>query len=119
MKKRRPPRQKATKPRDGRTIIQASFDLVCDMEHDLTAAGDFADAIAVLAETAGESDGRVFQRLAWTLKDHCNELEKRRENLCALLHPNRATFEKIGWPDDAPPGAYAARDGRATRQPSS
>jgi hypothetical protein len=40
------------------------------MEEDLTAAGDFADAIAMLAETAGESDGRVFQRLAWTLKDH-------------------------------------------------
>jgi hypothetical protein len=94
-----PPR-KVAPPLDAATLIPLSFATVCDMEEDVTAASNFADAIAMLAETIDDADGCVFQRMAWTLKKHCDAIEERRGNLFRFLHPDRAQFEKTGWPDD-------------------
>jgi hypothetical protein len=83
--------RKLTKPLSTDATIAASYGLVCDMESDVTAAGQFADAIAMLAEAlTGPEEGLVVQRLAWTIKVRCAAIEVRRGNLFRLLHPNRA-----------------------------
>ena len=81
--------------------IAASYGLVCDMESDITAAGQFADAIAMLAETlTGPEEGCVVQRLAWTIKARCEAIEALRGNLFRFLGYAAADAEGR-WPKRA------------------
>ena len=76
------------------------------MEDDLENARVLADGIAILATDAIHDDEKlsaVFLRFGWLIADHCKVLEERRGELFKLLHPNRAIFEKEGWPGEAQP----------------
>jgi hypothetical protein len=96
------PRRKAVPPMDAATLNHASYALICEMEDAVTAASDFADAVAYIAQTLGEQDvGGVVQRLAWTIKTHIESIEELRGKLFRFLHPRRADIEKTGWPSDA------------------
>jgi len=81
-----------------RGLCDQAYDLVCDMETDLSLAERFALAITMLAETIGAEDGLVFQAVAGEIIDRCRKVEERRGQLFHLLHPNRDHFEQVGGP---------------------
>jgi hypothetical protein len=67
------------------------FNAVCEMEGDLRAIDEFADALALISETMDESPhANAFNRLAWEIKDRAQRVETRRDNLLRLTHPNQA-----------------------------
>ena len=43
---------------------------------------------------------RALQRLAWEIKGRAEALEGTRGELFRALHPNKAHFERVGWPDE-------------------
>lgn len=78
------------------------FEIVSSMETDITAAEDFARAIALMAETIDEEGvASSVQRLAWTVIDCIKRTEERRGKLFRMTHPNRSHFDEVGWPGDA------------------
>jgi hypothetical protein len=85
-----------------RDVIKEAFETVTSMEGDLEQARILSDGVAILAVdsvlTHDEALGAVLMRLAWAIRDNCKALEERRDELFKLLHPNRETFEKEGWP---------------------
>jgi hypothetical protein len=67
------------------------FDAVCEMEGDLRAIDEFADALALISETMDESPhANAINRLAWEIKHRAQRVETRRDDLLRLTHPNRA-----------------------------
>jgi hypothetical protein len=67
------------------------FKVVCEMEGDLRAIDEFADALTLVSETMDESPhANAINRLAWEIKRHGETAEKRRRDLSRLLHPNRS-----------------------------
>jgi hypothetical protein len=62
--------------------------IVCDMEDDVQTVMDYATALALIAETLGDTHGRVVQRLAWGIKQHQEKVEERRGLLFHAMHPN-------------------------------
>lgn len=62
--------------------------IVCDMEAPVQTVIDYADALAVLAESIDELHGRIVHRLAWSIKDAQQEVEKQRGLLFSAMHPN-------------------------------
>ncbi len=88
------------------------FDVVDRMEGDLDAIEDFAHALELIAcasATEDQSAARTLQRLAWEIKGRADALEVDRGKLFRALHPNKAHFERVGWPDDA----QSSDEGRA------
>ena len=82
-------------------VIREAWSIVTDMETDIEDARIFADGVAILAAEALYDDeqlGSVFARLGYQIANHCKAVEERRGELFKLLHPNRAIFEKEGWP---------------------
>ena len=81
-------------------IIKEAFAIVASMEDDLRNASVLADGVAILAVDSIEDEklGAVLMRLGNLIEDYCEALEERRGELFKLLHPNRAIFEKEGWP---------------------
>jgi hypothetical protein len=94
------PSKKAAQPLDAATLNKIAYALVCDMEDDVTAAEQFADAVAFIAQTLDDHEGCVVQRLAWTIKDRIESIGELRGKLFRVLHPNRPELEKTGWPSD-------------------
>jgi hypothetical protein len=87
-------------------IIKEAWQIVTDMETDIEDARIFANGVAILAAEAIRDDeqlGSVFARLGSQIANHCKAVEERRGELFHLLHPNRAIFEKEGWPGEARP----------------
>jgi hypothetical protein len=67
------------------------FDAVCEMEGDLRAIDEFADALALISETMDESPhANAINRLAWEIKHRAQRVETRRDDLLRLTHPNQA-----------------------------
>jgi hypothetical protein len=67
------------------------FNAVCEMEGDLRAIDEFADALALVSETMDESPhANAINRLAWEIKQRTQSAEGRRRDLSRLTHPNRA-----------------------------
>jgi hypothetical protein len=67
------------------------FNAVCEMEGDLRAIDEFADALALISETMDESPhANAINRLAWEIKHRAQRVETRRDDLLRLTHPNRA-----------------------------
>ena len=67
------------------------FNCVCDMEGDLRAIVEFADALALVSETTDESPhANAINRLAREIKHRAESAERRRADLSRLTHPNRA-----------------------------
>jgi hypothetical protein len=91
-------------------IINAAFQLVCNMENDIENARVLANGVGILGCDALHDDqdlGAVFIRLARLIADHCKDIEERRGELFQLLHPNRDHFETVGWPSAEPPDPAA------------
>ena len=62
---------------------------VCEMEGDLRAIEEFADALALVSETMDESPhANAINRLAWEIKHRAQRLETRREDLLRLARSN-------------------------------
>jgi hypothetical protein len=67
------------------------FNAVCEMEGDLRAIDEFADALALVSETMDESPhANAINRLAWEIKHRAQRVETRRDDLLRLTHPNQA-----------------------------
>jgi hypothetical protein len=67
------------------------FNAVCEMEGDLRAIDEFADALALVSETMDESPhANAINRLAWEIKQRTQSAERRRSDLSRLTHPHRA-----------------------------
>jgi hypothetical protein len=67
------------------------FKAVCEMEGDLRAIDEFADALTLVNETMDESPhANAINRLAWEIKRRGETAEKRRQDLTRLAHPNRS-----------------------------
>jgi hypothetical protein len=82
-------------------VIKEAWQIVTSMEDDLEDARVLANGISILAVDAIHDDealGAVLMRLGRLIANHCKELEEARGELFHLLHPNRAIFEKEGWP---------------------
>jgi hypothetical protein len=87
-------------------IIKDAWRIVTSMEDDLENARVLADGVSILAVDAIHDDEKlsaVFLRFGRLIADHCKVLEERRGELFKLLHPNRDTFEKEGWPGETRP----------------
>jgi hypothetical protein len=64
------------------------FRAVCEMEGDLRAIDEFADALTLVSETMDESPhANAVNRLAWEIKRRGEAAEKRRQDLCRLVRP--------------------------------
>ena len=86
------------------------FRHVAEMEQPLTTASDVLKGVAMIAETMGEDEGSVVQRLAWLALEQIKAAERLRCDLFRLTHPHREDFEKQGWPTgDQPPAAVSVR----------
>ena len=58
------------------------FNAVCEMEGDLRAIDEFADALALVSETIDESPhANAINRLAWEIKHRAQSAERRRSDL--------------------------------------
>ena len=67
------------------------FSAVCQMEGDLRAIDEFADALALVSETMDESPhANAINRLAWEIKQRTQNAESRRSDLSQLTRPNRS-----------------------------
>jgi hypothetical protein len=67
------------------------FNAVCEMQEDLRALDEFADALALVSETMNESPhANAINRLAWEIKHRAQSVERRREDLLRLARPKRA-----------------------------
>ncbi len=65
------------------------FNAVGEMEGDLRAIDEFADALALVSETMDESQhANAVNRLAWEIKHRAQKLEARRNDLLRFAHPN-------------------------------
>jgi hypothetical protein len=68
------------------------FSAVSEMEGDLRAIDEFADALALVSETMDESPhANAINRLAWEIKHRTQSAERRRGGLSRLTRLNRAT----------------------------
>jgi hypothetical protein len=64
---------------------------VCEMEGDLRAIDEFADALTLVSETMDESPhANAINRLAWEIKRHGETAEKRWQDLSRLIHSDRS-----------------------------
>ena len=79
------------------------FDLVAEMEDGLSAVRDFAGALELMTDAMGREIAAPVQRLAMEITKRVEGLEKQRGMLFRALHPNRARFERVGWPGDEQP----------------
>jgi hypothetical protein len=67
------------------------FKAVCEMEGDLRAIDEFADALTLVSETMDESPhANAINRLAWEIKRCGETAEKRRQDLSLLVNPDRS-----------------------------
>jgi hypothetical protein len=67
------------------------FNAVCEVQEDLRALDEFADALALVSETMDESPhANAINRLAWEIKHRAQSVERRREDLLRLARPKRA-----------------------------
>jgi hypothetical protein len=65
------------------------FNTVREMEGDLRAIDEFADALALVSETMDESlHANAINRLAWEIKHHAQSAERRRGDLLRRTRPN-------------------------------
>jgi hypothetical protein len=65
------------------------FVAVSEMEGDLRAIDEFADALALISETMEESPhANAVSRLGWEIKHRAQSAEKRRNDLSRLTHPD-------------------------------
>jgi hypothetical protein len=66
------------------------FNAVCEMQGDLRALDEFADALALVSETMDESPhANAINRLAWEIKRRARSVERRRDDLLRLARPKR------------------------------
>ena len=67
------------------------FNAECEMQEDLRALDEFADALALVSETMDESPhANAINRLAWEIKHRAQSVERRRDDLLRLARPKRA-----------------------------
>jgi hypothetical protein len=67
------------------------FNAVREMQEDLRALDEFADALALVSETMDESPhANAINRLAWEIKHRAQSVERRRDDLLRLARPKRA-----------------------------
>lgn len=74
------------------------FQHVCDMETSLRTATDVLRALTRIAETLDDEDGAIVQQLSWLAIRECEKVEALRGDLFKLTHPQRAHFDRVGWP---------------------
>ena len=72
---------------DGSDDSSSPFHLVADMEEDISAAGDLAEAVYVMAHALQPSDCGPFQQVALAIMEHVEAAQERREKAFHLLHP--------------------------------
>lgn len=80
-------------------LIQSAYRHVCRMEDDVTAAHQLTAAIQLIAQAIEPRAGGALERVASHVARGLNDIERKREELFRLLHPDRAEFEKTGWPE--------------------
>lgn len=79
---------------------RSPFDLVFDMERPLNSAEKLFRALCFLAETFEDEEAEVISELATLGLHQCQRAQELLGKLSRLTHPNRAYFEKEGWPGD-------------------
>jgi hypothetical protein len=72
---------------------KSAWDLVCDMEEDVSAIERFADALLIMCaeieEAADPQLALAFFQIIHTTKGHIRRVEERQGKLFHVLHPNR------------------------------
>jgi hypothetical protein len=75
----------------GTELDDQIFNAVCEMQEDLRALDEFADALALVSETMDESPhANAINRLAWEIKHRAQSVKRRRDDLLRLARPKRA-----------------------------
>lgn len=72
------------------------FDRVCDLEESILTIGDLLDLIDNLGRDS-ENTGAIT-RLVLLCERECASLCDVHQDLFKMTHPDRAHFEKMGWP---------------------
>jgi hypothetical protein len=76
-----------------------TFGPVTALERPLHATRCLADALALITDTIEEPAASAINEIVHTMLDHISELDELHETLFRLHHPDRARFEREGWPD--------------------
>jgi hypothetical protein len=77
---------------------EALWKIVCDMEEDVTAIGELADAVGAFGEIIGDRQGLSIMRLARIIEAHRSAIEEGRGQLFHALHPNQDAVKHPGSP---------------------
>ena len=75
-----------------------AFQHTCAMEDHLRVIDDLLLGLMIMSETY--SEGSPVQTIAELARDNCREAEKLRYKLFRETHPNKAEFDRDGWPGD-------------------
>ena len=80
---------------------QTAFRAVCDMEKPLGESRRLLGALNIIAcNSEDEQQSGAIYSIVRTIEHHLAEAEEKRGGLFRLFHPNRAEFERDGWPAD-------------------
>jgi hypothetical protein len=78
-----------------------AFGHACALEQPLERIRNFTAAIARLAPTIGDEQAAgIIQQLTLEIDESLEELDNIHTYFFRLHHPDRAKFEREGWPDD-------------------
>jgi hypothetical protein len=76
-----------------------AFDRVCDMQEDVDSIKNLARALIMMSADLEESYAGAVAEIAFHILDRADTIQRRRDKLFWLLHPNGAHLETVGWPD--------------------
>lgn len=69
------------------------YEIIGDMEDDVTALVDYGNITARVADTLNLDDGTMFSTLGYKIVELAKSVEQRRGQLFHALHPNRAELD--------------------------
>jgi hypothetical protein len=77
-----------------------AFRFATGMEDPLRRIRNFAGALCRIAGTLEDDDGMIVYELASTIRARVEELDDIHGYFFRLHHPDRARFEREGWPSE-------------------
>jgi hypothetical protein len=73
---------------------EALWKIVCDMEDDVTAIGELAEAVSAFGEIIGDRQGLSIMRLARIIEAHGSAIEEGRGQLFHALYPGQDAVKR-------------------------
>jgi hypothetical protein len=82
-------------------VSKDAYSHACDMERPLEAIRRFALALDRVAQTLGDGNGAaIVQEIGLAITARVEELDDIHRFFFRLHHPDRAKFEREGWPSE-------------------